>query len=278
MFFKKIWPALILLAFFLITCVAPCEAQDFRGTSLSSTTLPYVSPPFTYKDNRMLYASFRTTAEILKRLVPEPLVPNPDNVMTLYVGKLNIIDPIALNYHEAAIVVPVSYENIAGNYFVTLYLDTCLGIVGGREIYGFSKFDAEINLMEENGKIHASVERYGTTLISVTMVIKRQSGSSPLALEFPIFNLKLVPSVEKNAPFDVMQLTSTELQNHLVQERQSGKATLVFRSSPTDPLGEIPILGIISGSYQKESFILDYGKVLHNYLSKNSKGKVSLQR
>jgi acetoacetate decarboxylase len=64
-----------------------------------------------------------------------------------------------------------------------------------------------------------------------------------------------------------MQLTSTTVEGLVIKHLQVGAAQLTFESSPTDPLGRIPVLEILNASYSESSFVLGYGQVVHDYRS-----------
>ena len=87
------------------------------------------------------------------------------------------------------------------------------------------------------------------------------------AIHIPIFNVKLIPSVEKNAPPDVLQLTATTLGNPKFRELRPGVGTLEFGSTAADPLGGIPVLEILRAACYEYGFILDYGEVVYDYLA-----------
>jgi len=70
---------------------------------------------------------------------------------------------------------------------------------------------------------------------------------------------------KKGAPPDVMQLTSTTLENVKVHGEYTGKATLEFGTSPADPLHRIPIKEVVGGSYENVDFTLTFGEVVHDY-------------
>jgi acetoacetate decarboxylase len=46
-----------------------------------------------------------------------------------------------------------------------------------------------------------------------------------------------------------------------------------FRSGEFDPLGDIPVLEIVSGSYTVGDMIFDTGKVIHDYLKQPEKNQ-----
>ncbi len=242
-------------------------SSRFEGTHLSSTTPPYPMPPLTYEGNRMLTIQFRTSPEVLRALVPEPLVVNPDNLMKVYVAAFNIVDPVPYSYYEAGLLIDASDGRDEGSYAPVLYLDKALPITIGREVWGYPKFQADFVLKEQAGVIQARVTSGTASLIDATL---RLTTPIPAMNVCPrcFFLMKTIPSVTGRSTYDVKQLTTAVLRNELNKEMQMGDATLRFGSTSSDPLGEIPILEMLKGAYFTGGFVLDYGRVVHDYLSK----------
>jgi acetoacetate decarboxylase len=238
----------------------------FEGTHLSSTTPPYAMPPFTYEDNEMLTITFKTWPDVLRALVPEPLVVNPDSLMTIYVGTLNIVDPEQVSYCEAGILIPASYGDKEASFMPVLYLDKALPISIGREVWGFPKFQADFGLEVGTGVVHASVVKEGTTLIDATLHVGESvppTASPPAS----VFLLKSIPSAEGSSTYDVKRLTTAVIRGGMDSEVRPGEATLRLGSTASDPLGSIPVLEVVSGVYTVGGFVLDYGEVVHDYLA-----------
>jgi acetoacetate decarboxylase len=259
----------LVIALSVITVAVPVMlcAQDFSGTHLSATSLAYPTPPFTYEGSRVVTVAFRTSPEVLRALVPEPLVPNAASELSAAIVHHHIVAPMPLSYYEAFLVIPVSHEGAAGQYIPVLYLDEAAAITGGREIWGFSKFGAEIQIVEEGGQVNASVQEGGVTLIDVSVRPGDPVVPIPETPNVPLFNVKLIPSVEKGAPPDVLQLTATTLGDPVVTELRPGVGTLEFGSTPADPLGSIPVLEILRAVCYEYDFTLDYGEVVYDYLA-----------
>ena len=234
--------------------------------SMPRTAPLYGSPPYVYRGDRSINILFKTTPETIRRLVPTPLVPNPDSLLFIYIGQFNVVEPQLLSYMEAGIGAPVSFSDTAGQYAICLYLDKTVAIVPGREIYGWPKKDAEISFTEQNEKISARVVREGVRLIDATVHRSERIDPIPERPAAPWFNLKLIPSVKKNAPPDVMQLTSTLMESE-TKELYTGSATLKLGSSISDPLEDIPILEILEAKYVTDDFSLGYGDVIYDYLT-----------
>lgn len=243
-----------------------CSGQDFNGTNLSREVQPYGRPPFKYENNKMLSITFKTSPEIIKTLVPAPLIPNSSGEIEVYIGLLNVTEPSPTSYYEAAIRIPVSFADQKGYYMAVLYLDKAMPIVAGREIYGYPKVDAEIKIEREKGKMRATVVKAGVTIIDATMSLGEPIQPIPILPNIPMFAIKSIPSVKKDALPDVKQLVSITLENPKTTELRLGQATLKFVTSATDPLSSIPINSILRAAYVETDFVLGYGEVLHDYL------------
>lgn len=241
--------------------------SQFEGTHLSSRSAPYPMPPFTYENNRMLGIIIRTSQDVLRELVPEPLVANPDGQMVIYIGALNVVSPASIDYLEAGIMIPASDGREEGVYMPVLYLDKALPIVIGREVWGYPKHQADLSLHIEAGVVRARVSSEGTTLIDAELRL-----GSPIQPPVPspgtFFLMKRVPSVTDPSVLDIKQLTTAVLRDEIQQEVLPGDATLRLGSTATDPLERIPVLEIVQGVYFTGGFVLDYGRVVHDYLAK----------
>jgi acetoacetate decarboxylase len=263
---------IFLLVFFIF--FSPSEAQEIKKAYTMPSAAPlYSPPPVQFRDNKIISVLFKTTPEVLQTLVPEPLVPNPGNLMFIYVGELNIENPAGgiYSYLEAGLGVPVAFSKTSGNYAVYLYLDKALPIVGGREIWGWPKKDAQISFEVQDEKIKAKIERFGAPLITLTSTLLKKIDPVPRQPELPWFNLKIIPSVEQDSPPDVMQLTSSMNTGNDTKELYNCKASVEFGSSAMDPLGKIEIVEIVGAQFSVSDFVMNYGNVLHDYLAEGKK-------
>lgn len=259
------------LAFFFFALNMPGETQEMQKEYCMPRLSPlYAAPPIQFRDNRIISIVFRTTPEVLQELVPKPLLPNPNNLMFIYIGALNIENPAIgrCDYLEAGIGVPVIFSKTPGNYPVCLYLNKALPIVGGREIWGWPKKDAEITFTERGGEISGRVERFGTVLLSLSGRLEKKVDPIPNQPEFPWFLLKIIPSARKNAPPDVWQLISSLNIDTKTKELWNCTATFELGTGPLDTLGNIKIAEIVSAQFSVGDFAMDYGEVLHDYLVK----------
>ncbi len=235
------------------------------GYSMPSVAPSYLEGPYEYRDCWWVAVVFKSTPETLRELVPEPLEPNADNIMSAWVGSLHSagFGP----YHEAVIAVPVRFQDIAGRYNVYLYVDNDAAIAGGREIWGYPKKGARFSRIESAETVRYAVERGGVQIIGASVVLADLGNPEELLPPLPVINLKIIPSVKQGAPPDVQQLTVTILENYRIKTAYKGNATVEFGMSPADPLHRIKVEEIVAGYYLQMDADLTYGDVLFNYLT-----------
>jgi acetoacetate decarboxylase len=253
------------------TTSSPTETVDAMAGAF---TMPVISPslsrpPYRYRDCRVVNVLFTTDPTAAAELVPAPLAPDPAQPLLLYVGRFQFAD-FDLAYNEAGLFVPVLRDGKpAGLFAVVLYLDTTIPIVGGREIYGWPKKDADrIAITEEDGSVTAEVTLNGSTIISLSVELQQQIDPVPHMPSSPIYMLKLIPSVEEGAPPDVLQLNSIVIEPDVIKELRRGNGTLEFGASPVESfLAEIAVNEVVDASAVVRDFTLGFGQVVHDYLA-----------
>ena len=255
----------------LLVWGSPAQAQE-KPYSMPAATPLYSTPPFPFHDNRMIVITFTAAPEVLRELVPDPLVPNPANLAFLYIGSLNFENPPfgRFNYLEAGIGVPAVFPKTKtlGNYAVCLYLNKALPVVPGREIWGWPKKDAELTFTEKDGEISGRVERFGTVLVKVRGKLQKKLAPGASQPQMPWFLQKIIPSARRGVPPDVWQLVSQVNIDNVTTELWDCSAELEFASGPQDPLGRIKVLGVVNAQFSVGGFTMDYGDVIHDYLIK----------
>jgi acetoacetate decarboxylase len=253
------------------------RCEETTGYSMPLAAPEYGNPPRRFHDSKLATITFRTSPEALRKLVPKPMVPNPENLVSVYFGRFNTPDYSSGefqfkgdSYVELGFVVPVTLGKNAGGYSLFLYLDKVAPLVSGREIWGYPKKEADITLTDDNGNMTVVMKRLGTTLMKATF--KRTKKVEPLPKVPPRvrYNLKYIPSVKRNAPPDVMQITSN-VQDNQLKALYAGKGTLELASTSVDPLGSLPILEIVKADSVVVDGVIDFGDVAYDYLKQVQK-------
>ncbi len=224
----------------------------------------YGTPPFEFRDNRSMTILFKTTSNVLKELVPEPLVPNDEDIMSITFSRFFVSG--FGSYHELLAAAPVTFDGKEGNFCIYLILDNDIALCAGREIWGFPKKYGRVELKDKDGVMTGNGERGGISFIRGAMQLEEYGTPEDAAGSPVIISAKLIPSVKKGALPEVHQLNSTTLQNMKFRNVYKGKATLEFGVSPADPFHRILIREVLGGVYVNSDFTLDYGEVIHDYL------------
>jgi acetoacetate decarboxylase len=253
----------------LMFVVAVAISAGLAGAADLAYTVPnsdplYPSPPWVYKGNRSLLIVFKSDPEVLRKIVPAPLIPNPDGTVAVWIGEYKVVEPFVLPYIEFGMSITSTLNGKSVEYSTNLYLDDDAAITAGREIWGWPKKHAVMSYQQNGGKVVASVKRKGIEIVRLTF---EATGDLPIKPAEPLMlaNLKTIPSVRAGTKPDVQQITGTPY-SETVRVLKSGKATLQLRSSPDDPLGKIPVKEILDAMYSESNFVLPLGEVLHDYL------------
>ena len=194
--------------------------------SLPRVAPSYGPPPYAYRRCPQLIVVFRSSAETLRALVPEPLEPNPSDLAFLMIGSM-LTDEFGA-YAESIVAVPSTLGARSGNHVVFHHVDAEKPMIAGREIMGWPKRLGDVRWSEDNGRIEASTTRDGRTLIRATADMVGPAGPEHLTLSPTWLNLKLIPSADGGAVPDVAQITDTTLLDVSVAEARYGTATLEF--------------------------------------------------
>ena len=260
-----------LLVFLLITGTTTlCHAQNFEGTNLSSLEPFYRDLPYVFEGSESYFISFKSSPNVVKAIVPEPLIPIPDQALTIVFAKHRVVAPITTSYEEAYFIIPVAYGTTYGGFIPVLYLNKIETITPAREIWGYNKVGGEFQFIEKENEVSITVSQMDTLVVKATFALGESFIPSTEPEGGPAFNIKYIPSVVEHALPDVKQITMSELKDMKTTQMRLGTATLEFYASHYNPLDKIPILEIVQAGYKVNSFAMVHGEVLYDYLKKEN--------
>ncbi len=241
------------------------NAISKRSFSMPELSELYGKPPFHYREITQHLVQFRTTPQVLRSLIPAPLVPNRENCM--FVSVADFLCSGFGRYYEAHVFAHATYKRRLVNFSIYLVLDNDVAICGGREIWGFPKKLGQLDMSMTDDVMRSTVERGGMRVIDMAVRMSTMTTAEEMGGTAEWVARKFIPNVSLSAPPDVDQLTTTTLTNMEVSEIHCGPATLEFGRSPADQLSTIPIEEVTGGWYYKSACTLEDGAVLHDYLT-----------
>ena len=216
----------------------------------------YEAPEF--ERFRSISAAFETDPEVIAAVLPPPLVPDERplaSVSVSHIGVSNTLQP----FGAAGLNVRCRYEDIVGDYPITMPMSTDSAVIFGRELYGEPKKVADIRVRRDGDEVVGTVERYDVTYIEIrgTKVEALEPGESR---ESSRFYFKFMPAPDGHG-FDNDPV--------LVRVRHTGRTRLVerlegeviLRESAHDPVVDIPVRELLGVTYS-EGDTYTHGEIL----------------
>lgn len=233
--------------------------------SMPPSSPAYPRGPYRFINREFLIITYETDLDALKAVVPEPLEVTEPIVKYEFI---KMPDSSGFGcYTESGQVIPVQFNGENGSYVHSMYLDDFAPIAAGREIWGFPKKLAEVNLSIAAETLVGKLSMDGVNVAIATMGYK----FCPLdlakcleALQTPGFLLKIIPHVDGGPR--ICELIRYQLENIVIKNAWSGPAGLQLFSHALAPVADLPVKKIISAAHILTDLTLPYGKVVHDYL------------
>jgi acetoacetate decarboxylase len=219
-----------------------------------------------FMNAEMLMAIFRTNMDVIKEIIPRPLLPTKEALCTAFIARYPETN-FGCTYNEGALFVSCQYKGEKGFYCLSMPVDDDTAMVGGREQFGFPKKMADkITLEKKDNSIIGSVVRKKVEILRIEGHLGNETSEdffnylgkittdwdgTPCyrVLSF-LFKFFLNPDGSNFDYFPrlIRQVTLFRRLGKIVQV----EGRIALSSTQFDPLGEIPvgdIIGIIYGQW-----------------------------
>lgn len=223
----------------------------------------------------LLWLRFRTEPEVVHAILPRPLRVPDDPLATAIVASYHETS-FGPPYREAILSLDATYRGELGSYIVAIPVTDDMAMASGREIYGFPKKLAEIELVRRDHHAIGTVVRHGVEILRLEGELLDDTGQDAEALGMKAWGLDREParkmvswlfkyshaadgSAFEHAPLLVRE--AVLFTPHDGQRRAALHLKLV--SSPTDPLGEIPLVEAVDAGYGHFDVAMLPGRVVH---------------
>lgn len=233
--------------------------------------MPLTSPafprgPYRFSQREYLIITYRTDADALRELVPEPLEIGEPLVKFEFI---RMPDSTGFgDYTESGQVIPVSFQGAKGGYVHAMYLNDHPPIAGGRELWGFPKKLAAPTLETEIDTLVGTLDYGKVRVAKATMGFKHRAADHAAvlaALAAPNFLLKIIPHVDGSARIcELVRYYTTEV---TLKGAWSGPGSLELHPHALAPVAQLPVLKVESALHFIADLTLDLGEVVYDYLS-----------
>jgi len=239
------------LAVSLLLCTA--EDKNAKPARANFVPSPEFSPPYPplphhFNNNHGLQILCRAPKGAIKRALSRPLEQNGDeDLFVLQMGWSP--DCEGFNVHEIQINVPVKWKDRVGSSTLIEYIDSDMGLIAGREIWGWPKKMSEIvwtqtatgwtitcNKQKDQGSI---------PLMKVEYKISNSPPAAAWPVMMPTYLVKRIPNASISVP-PLTQLvcvgctappsSGSSSATKAVTTNTKGSATVQFFDGPHDPL------------------------------------------
>lgn len=236
--------------------------------------------------------SYRANVADIARWLPEPLElgDEPDRCYVAFSRWWSVwhggedmthINPGRTQYQEAAIWVGCSYQGVAGQMCLPIWVDNDFTMARGW-FMGFPKKLGQIAISDYNAlnpgmsklgigsRVTGMCSAHGEQLMRGTVTLEREISREelPPPLGRPLFHIRHFPSIVKGGPPSVLELVRLGAENwNWDPVMFAGTAELEFFPSAIEehmPLAPIEVLG---GYRFSNGYTFDGGTVLHDWTS-----------
>ena len=137
------------LAVYALMCVAQDKSANLaQGKKFIPSPVfspPYPPLPHHFSDLKTIQILCQAPKGAVKRALMQPLEPTGDGDMfVLLLGWTGDVEKGGYNVHEIAINAPVQWKDKTGNTTLIEYIDSDMGLLAGREPFGWPKKMADI--------------------------------------------------------------------------------------------------------------------------------------
>ena len=224
----------------------------------------YPEPPYEYVGARCVIGVWRAEESVLRSVLPAPLELAWEHQVISTVCEYPHVTGLGA-YHASALFIRARFEDIEGGFCCHCYMDNDAAVAAGREIWGFPKKLAQVELQESGEILRGTVERGNIRIMTFCMNLLRNGEASELPPLGNLFNLKRIPSPEKGASPEVEELTLIQYKHATTHRIVAGEGTVEFERSPSDPLHIFEPLEMVGAFYVEQDVELPLGKVIHRY-------------
>jgi acetoacetate decarboxylase len=224
----------------------------------------YGKPPLIWKGMDVQIVVCEADIRSIEQVVPQPLKVRSNLIFVWHSDfDLGATQGTSL---ESSIYTQVEFEGLEGEYQPFLYVASHLPLTGGREIWGYQKKMAQIELAWDMEAVRGQTTRLGHQIMKALAVPTYQADAREIPWSSAgVFSVKYVPSAEEGGePLRELILTPGVVTFH-EGKLFGGRGSVRFEASEIDPTYLLKPSKIVGGYYGKADLFLPLGKIVHRY-------------
>lgn len=223
----------------------------------------YPEAPYIYHGTRLILVIFQVDKEKILKVLPEGLKLPGGKSVSVMAFFADYVKSTIGQYYEAATLIDVKYKSetsgkVRGFYCNSMFVDSDVAMGAGREMWGFPKKLAKIQLIEKGDEVTGILERENIEIMKMTLKLEQDVAQMPMP-DIPIITYRqfFAPGGGGYA-LSEFQSIGMELEPEIIK---SGSVKIEFNPSEADPLSVFEPKSIVSAVYMKlKRGVLPWGK------------------
>jgi acetoacetate decarboxylase len=221
---------------------------------------------YRFTDREYLNITYRTDADAMRAVVPEPLVV-AEPLVRFEVMKMPDVTGLG-SFTESGQILRVEMDGEPADYLHAMYVDSLGSIASGREISAFPKKMRAPSLYVDTDTLVGTLD-YGTLRVATaTMGYKHRTLDEAAAREEigqPTYGLKILPAYDRTQR--ICELVRSQITDITIKGAWSGPARLQLFQHVLAPLADLPVLEVLEANHILCDLTLGRPKLVHDYLS-----------
>ncbi|NJO01905.1 MAG: acetoacetate decarboxylase [Bacteroidia bacterium] len=242
------------------------KEEILAAASMPACSSSYPFGPYRFLNREYFIISYRTDPAIIRKVLPEPIEPPTEPI--IHYEWIRMPDSAGFgNYTESGLVIPGILNGEPINFVAEMFLDDLAPIVAGREIWGFPKEYAQVELKTVKDTLVGTLAYAEERIATGTMMYK----VTPCDMEYirqsmarTQINLKLIPDVDGKPA--IAQLVAINLAEIEVLGAWEGMARLHLIPHAHARMADFPVHEVVHGRHFISHLTLPYGRVVYDYL------------
>lgn len=219
--------------------------MGFRRTPDEIAAIQQTLSDVEFVGGESLSVDFLTRPEIVRSLLPAELEPGETPRITAQVSRWR--SNCVGDFDASAIYVSARHGEVAGDYVLTMFMDSDVPMLFGRDLFGEPKKIGRSTIYRNDGHMTGVLERGGARLIEIEADLAADSG--PVAVLGRNFNVKYELVPDGSAIVGTPTLTMAEFDQRITVRRKTTAATLRLGSTVHDPIGDLEVVELLGGVY-----------------------------
>jgi acetoacetate decarboxylase len=241
--------------------------EEVRRQSTTPLGAPaYPSGRYRFTGREYMNILYRTDAEAMRRIVPEPLTVG-DPLVRFEVMRMPDVTGLGA-FTESGQVLRVEYDGEPADYLHAMYVDSLASIASGREISAFPKKFGSPALYVDTDTLVGTLDYGSLRVATATMGYKHAPMSEDDAraeIGQPTFGLKMLPGYDRKPR--ILELVRSQITDITIRGAWTGPARLQLFEHALAPLADLPVLEIVSASHILTDLTLGRASLVFDYLA-----------